>query len=118
MDQPAPEPTGGESMHDLVAGDLTIWWPEGAGVEWMRAELAERKRIGLDRYGTVLQAGNGRDALVDAFQEALDLTVYLRQALAEWGWPDGRPTQGLLEAYVSALRTAVRVGGLVRRRPT
>lgn len=116
MDQPAPEPTGGESMHDLVAGDLTIWWPESVGVTWMRAELAERKRIGLERYGTLLQAGNGRDALVDAFQESLDLVVYLRQALAEFGWPDGRPTHGLLEAYVSALRTAIRVGGLTRRR--
>lgn len=28
-------------------------------------------------------AHNGRDALVDAYQEALDLTMYLRQAIEE-----------------------------------
>lgn len=30
-----------------------------------------------------LQAHNGRDPLVDAYQEALDLVVYLRQAIEE-----------------------------------
>jgi hypothetical protein len=37
----------------------------------------------LQRYGTLLQAGNGRDALVDAYQECLDLACYLRQAIEE-----------------------------------
>jgi hypothetical protein len=102
------------SIHDLVAEDLELWWPASAGVHAVRAELAERKRIGLARYGTILQAGNGRDALVDAYQEALDLVVYLRQALTEAGWPDRRPPGALLEAYVSALRTALRVGRLTQ----
>ena len=35
----------------------------------------------------LVQPFNGRDALVDAFQEALDLCVYLRQAIYE---RDGR----------------------------
>jgi hypothetical protein len=30
-----------------------------------------------------LQAHNGRNALIDAYQEALDLVVYLRQAIEE-----------------------------------
>jgi hypothetical protein len=30
-----------------------------------------------------LRAHNGRDALVDAYQEALDLCVYLRQVIQE-----------------------------------
>jgi hypothetical protein len=30
-----------------------------------------------------LQAFNGRDALRDAYEEALDLACYLRQAIAE-----------------------------------
>ena len=40
-------------------------------------------KAGIVRYGTPLQAHNGRDALVDAYQEALDLAVYLRQAIYE-----------------------------------
>lgn len=49
----------------------------------VRADLEERERIGVERYGTPLRLFNGRNALVDAYQEAMDLTVYLRQAIAE-----------------------------------
>lgn len=45
--------------------------------------MEERERFGILKYGTPVQAGNGRDALVDAYQEALDLCVYLRQAIEE-----------------------------------
>lgn len=47
------------------------------------ADIETRKRVGLERYGTLLQPFNGRPALVDAYQEALDLTQYLRQLLEE-----------------------------------
>ena len=47
--------------------------------------MYERDRVGRARYGMPLRAGNGRDALVDAYQEALDLAVYLRQAVEERG---------------------------------
>lgn len=46
-------------------------------------DMIERDNIGRQRYGTPLQANNGRDALIDAYQEALDLCVYLRQAIEE-----------------------------------
>lgn len=46
-------------------------------------DMQERDQAGRGRYGTPLQAHNGRDALVDAYQEALDLAVYLRQAIEE-----------------------------------
>lgn len=39
------------------------------------------------RYGTGLQAHNGRDALRDAYEEALDLTCYLRQCIYERDHP-------------------------------
>lgn len=42
-----------------------------------------RDHAGSERYGTRLQPFNGRDALIDAYQESLDLCVYLRQALYE-----------------------------------
>lgn len=65
-DQPAPVPNDKPAIADLVIADMQ-----------------ERKRLGIERYGTPLQAHNGRDALVDAYQEALDLTMYLRQAIEE-----------------------------------
>ena len=47
------------------------------------ADLQERSEMGTEKYGTPLRAFNGRDALVDAYQEALDLCCYLKQALIE-----------------------------------
>lgn len=46
-------------------------------------DLRVRSDAGRAKYGTPLQAGNGRDALLDAYQEALDLAMYLRQAICE-----------------------------------
>ena len=65
-DQPPPVPTNGKPIWELV-----------------REDMLERDRIGRERYGTPLQAHNGRDALIDAYQEVLDLAVYLRQVIEE-----------------------------------
>jgi hypothetical protein len=46
-------------------------------------DIEARKKVGIERYGTVLQPFNGRSALMDAYQEALDLAIYLRQLLYE-----------------------------------
>jgi len=55
--------------------------------ELVRADLDARLAVGIARYGTGLQPHNGRDMLRDAYEEAMDLTVYLRGALYE---RDGR----------------------------
>lgn len=68
VDQPPPAPSRGPAIWDLVVDDMIA-----------------RDHVGRARYGTPLRAGNGRDALVDAYQEALDLVVYLRQAIEERG---------------------------------
>ena len=68
MPEPAPVPNASTPVWDAV-------------IEDMRA----RDSFGRAKYGTPLQAGNGRDALVDAYQEALDLVVYLKQAIMERG---------------------------------
>ena len=47
------------------------------------ADIEARRKVGIERYGTPLQAFNGRDALRDAYDEVLDLACYLRQMLAE-----------------------------------
>ena len=46
-------------------------------------DIKERDEIGVKKYGTRLQGFNGRNALIDAYQEALDLVVYLRQLIFE-----------------------------------
>jgi hypothetical protein len=46
-------------------------------------DIADRALSGKRTYGTYLQTHNGRDALLDAYQEALDLALYLRQLIAE-----------------------------------
>ncbi len=57
---------------------------DGISIQMLvRADLHKRERVGRERYGTSLQAFNGRDALRDAYEEALDLACYLRQAIAE-----------------------------------
>ncbi len=47
------------------------------------ALLREREAIGIERYGRTLTTNNGRDALQDALEEALDLSQYLQQAKLE-----------------------------------
>lgn len=46
-------------------------------------DMEERKQTGLDNYGTLLYPFNGRSALQDAYEEALDLACYLKQKIVE-----------------------------------
>ena len=49
------------------------------------ADLEQRVAKGAAEYGEPLTTHNGRDALQDAYEEALDQALYLRQALEERG---------------------------------
>ena len=46
-------------------------------------DMKERRKVGIKKYQTPLQPNNGRNSLVDAYQEVLDLAVYLRQRIEE-----------------------------------
>ena len=46
-------------------------------------DLKDRYKEGVRRYGVPLQPFNERDALQDAYEEAIDLALYLRQAIYE-----------------------------------
>ncbi|APG24082.1 hypothetical protein [Syntrophotalea acetylenica] len=52
------------------------------------ADLQSRDALGRQKYGTTLQTHNGRDPLMDAYQEQLDHCMYLKQALMERGTPE------------------------------
>lgn len=49
----------------------------------VQTDLDARIAKGAEQYGERLTSHNGRDALWDAYEEALDLCMYLRQAIAE-----------------------------------
>lgn len=46
-------------------------------------DMKDRDRLGKAKYGIGLRPHNGRNALIDAYQEVLDLSVYLRQEIEE-----------------------------------
>jgi len=52
-------------------------------------DLQSRNEVGIAKYGTTLQSHNGRNSLMDAYQEVLDLAMYLKQALIETEPEDG-----------------------------
>lgn len=91
---PEPTPTGGSgpSIHDLVVQDVLA-----------------RKAFGLAKYGVLLRVGDGRRHLVDAYQEALDLAVYLRQELARQGI-DPRQARGTVFIWIGVLFAGISIG--------
>lgn len=48
-------------------------------------DMIKRDNMGRWKYSTPLQPFNGRDSLQDAYEEALDLAVYLKNAILERG---------------------------------
>jgi len=64
--QPAPQQNDGPNVWNLVIKDMH-----------------DRDNFGVKKYHAHLQPFNGREVLIDAYQEALDLVVYLRQLIYE-----------------------------------
>jgi hypothetical protein len=52
-------------------------------IDKVMEDLKARSEMGENKYGTKLQTFNGRSALWDAYQEVLDLAMYLRQEILE-----------------------------------
>jgi hypothetical protein len=60
--------------------------PQGKGAHifpLVIADLRDREQKGIETYGESLRANNGRDSLRDAYEEALDLALYLKQTIIE-----------------------------------
>ncbi len=64
--QPVPRTGAGPDIWNLVIRDM-----------------GERNDLGYAKYGRTMRARDGRDHLVDAYQECLDMAVYLRQEIEE-----------------------------------
>jgi hypothetical protein len=104
-DQQLPVPNDGPSMHDLVIADLGGWPESMSARNAIRDLLAARKRLGLERYGSILQSHNGRDAKRDLSEELADAAVYARQLQEERGRRTrrGRGVRGVRARPVGAV---------------
>jgi hypothetical protein len=72
---PQPPPTGdGAEVWPLVIAEL-----RAQGHHRLAEYGAARDAFGRAKYGTPLRVVNGRDALVEVLQEALDAVAYARQ---------------------------------------
>lgn len=71
---------------DVISGKLDLC-PRHATMpiihNLVQDDLIARLKVGMETYKRPLKAFNNRDALRDAYEEALDLACYLRQAMYE-----------------------------------
>lgn len=106
-DQPMPIPNDGPGMHDLLVAELRAGsYDVGLLVA---DDLEARAAVGVERYGTKLQAGNGRDPVRDLYEELLDAMAYARQAAVESAARGIRsPGLGTVEAGVKYIAAIVR----------
>ena len=89
-DQPPPTATNRRAAWDIVLEFTERRRRDNAygldgTLDLVLADMRERDRLGKERYGVRLTSGNGRNHLVDAYQEALDKIVYLANELDEHG---------------------------------
>lgn len=83
---PQPQPTHTEASTQVVPRvmahvrdyQLGAGHPERIG-EAVCDDLEARLKFGLEKYGFPLETHNGRDALMDAYQESLDALNYTGQ---------------------------------------
>jgi len=83
----APHPRGGHrhgKKRKAQPSTSTQPTPKGKGPDiatLVQQDIEARAVLGEKKYGERLKPHNGRNALIDAYQEALDLAMYLRQAI-------------------------------------
>src|SRR5882724_2434431 len=107
-DQPAPTPRPDLiPVWDHVVMDFRLRFEDALDgvdddnkdVAWqVLNDMRERDELGRARYGTPLTTNNGRDPLVDAYQEMLDGVAYLKAA-----WLEGQPVRYLYYKQIDGL---------------
>lgn len=70
----------------MIKAGIEQLLPKGTGADvaaLVHMDIEARIAKGVATYGERLTSHNGRDTLLDAYQEALDLSMYLRQLIYE-----------------------------------
>jgi hypothetical protein len=110
--QPKPiDVEGAISSHDLVIQDLLEAAPMNPECVMLADDFKKRKEYGLRKYGVVLHPDNGRDHVKDAFDEVVDLLVYLRTLMVA-------DDEEMFDVFVEDYRAAVQIALKLRIKMT
>lgn len=114
-DQPPPKKSASPAVWPLITEYITNLLDDrlagGPVARLLLSDATERHRIGCERYGTPLQAHNGRDALVDCYQEQLDAMAYSRQ----W-YEENRGNDAIWRWHEATIDAALRTRAMLLRR--
>jgi hypothetical protein len=120
--QPDPIPNDQPKVIDALVNDLhseenllSEVEPMSSYGDQVATDLINRAFLGRERYGVFLQPHNGRDALLDAYEEALDLTTYLMQVIME---TEAIKQDEVYWAYRDSLYVAARIAKIREQRNT
>lgn len=94
-EQPNPSHNDKPAMWELVIEDTKNSFPDDAVRAAIVKDMTDRDTWGRTKYGTPLQPYNGRDALVDFYQELLDGVVYS----AQYSWELAHSNDVLSDAH-------------------
>ena len=98
-DQPLPRP-GSVEVQSVVIDELIRY--DSDVFDRLAVEVAERREVGISRYGSPLMTHNGRDACRDLLDELLDGVVYAAQVRMEG--LDVRDVEFTLRALAARVR--------------
>lgn len=91
LEQVTPKQNSEVRVVDVVIRDLDrIFGPDSHSSGLLVADLRDRATVGHAKYGTYLQPHNGRDATMDAYQELVDGSKYMRQIMLEGKYSDDK----------------------------
>lgn len=110
---PQPPPTGNGQVVLWQAIAKAVESLDSAEADWLCELLHERAVFGKKKYGGWLRVNNGRDALRDILEEALDGYMYTTRLWMETGSHDAEELQ---RAFLDALRLFRRIS--VRQKKT
>lgn len=103
----------GEAIWDLVFHDLEVYSDPISLL--VLKDARERDEGGTKKYGTRLGCFDGRDSLIDPYQEALDVVVYLRKVLEEYK-REHKGIKDVRDLYFNATQLAIGIRRLIFKR--
>lgn len=115
-EQPAPVSNNHPAVWEVVIEDITVRkfiQGDDRVVSAILKDMQDRDAWGRSKYKVPLQPFNGRDALVDMYQEFLDAIAYTKQFQLEGKAEDDEPMKILYHALLGGV-TIIREKLLLR----